>query len=134
MIQDKLKQLSEMKRELSIEEKMLDYYTTHAPEGKVTFTMQVADSINRQAYEKKKQLIADLEKEIAREGEIINLHFTIPDLPSGMMPLSAFNHFTQNLDETLRLIGEDIIRKITALSRPADGKGNFIIPQSNSSP
>ena len=77
MIQDKLKQLSEMKRELSIEEKMLDYYTNHAPEGKVTFTMQVADSINRQAYEKKKQLIADLEKEIAREGEIINLHFKI---------------------------------------------------------
>lgn len=119
MIQDKLKQLSEMKRELSIEEKMLDYYTTHAPEGKVTFTMQVADSINRQAYEKKKQLIADLEKEIAREGEIINLHFTIPDLPSGMMPLSAFNHFTQNLDETLRLIGEDIIRKIDNCSLKA---------------
>ncbi|WP_443789026.1 hypothetical protein [Dialister succinatiphilus] len=119
MIQDKLKQLSEMKRELSIEEKMLDYYTNHAPEGKVTFTMQVADSINRQAYEKKKQLIADLEKEIAREGEIINLHFTIPDLPSGMMPLSAFNHFTQNLDETLRLIGEDIIRKIDNCSLKA---------------
>ena len=119
MIQDKLKQLSEMKRELSIEEKMLDYYTTHAPEGKVTCTMQVADSINRQAYEKKKQLIADLEKEIAREGEIINLHFTIPDLPSGMMPLSAFNHFTQNLDETLRLIGEDIIRKIDNCSLKA---------------
>ena len=119
MIQDKLKQLSEMKRELSIEEKMLDYYTNHAPEGKVTFTMQVADSINRQAYEKKKQLIANLEKEIAREGEIINLHFTIPDLPSGMMPLSAFNHFTQNLDETLRLIGEDIIRKIDNCSLKA---------------
>ncbi|WP_443797132.1 hypothetical protein, partial [Dialister hominis] len=76
MIQNKLKRLSEMKRELAIEEKMLDYYANHAPEGKVTFTMQVADSINRQAYEKKKQLIADLEKEIAREGEIINLHFT----------------------------------------------------------
>ena len=119
MIQDKLKQLSEMKRELSIEEKMLDYYTNHAPEGKVTFTMQVADSINRQSYEKKKQLIADLEKEIAREGEIVNLHFTIPDLPSGMMPLSAFNHFTQNLDETLRLIGEDIIRKIDNCSLKA---------------
>ena len=108
-----------MKRELSIEEKMLDYYTKYAPEGKVTFTMQVADEINRQAYEKKKQLIADLEKEIAREGEIINLHFTIPDLPSGMMPLSAFNHFTQNLDETLRLIGEDIIRKIDNCSLKA---------------
>jgi hypothetical protein len=53
MIQDKLKQLSEMKRELSIEEKMLNYYTKHAPEGKVTFTMQVADEINRQTYEKK---------------------------------------------------------------------------------
>ena len=119
MIQNKLKQLSEMKRELSIEEKMLDYYTNHAPEGKVTFTMQVADSINWQAYEKKKQLIADLEKEIAREGEIINLHFTIPDLPSGMMPLSAFNHFTQNLDEPLRLIGEDIIRKIDNCSLKA---------------
>lgn len=112
MIQDKLKRLSEMKQELSIEEKMLDYYAKHASEGKVTFTMQVADGINRQAYEKKKQLIADLEKEIAREGEIINLHFTIPDLPSGMMPLSAFNHFTQNLEETLRLIGEDIITRM----------------------
>lgn len=112
MIQNKLKRLSEMKRELAIEEKMLDYYTNHAPEGKVTFTMQVADSINRQAYEKKKQLIADLEKEIAKEGEIINLHFTIPDLPSGMMPLSAFNHFTRNLEETLRLIGEDIITRM----------------------
>ncbi|WP_444193478.1 hypothetical protein [Dialister succinatiphilus] len=119
MIQGQLIQLSEMNRDLSIEEKMLDYYTNHAPEGKVTFTMQVADSINRQAYEKKKQLIADLEKEIAREGEIINLHFTIPDLPSGMMPLSAFNHFTQNLDETLRLIGEDIIRKIDNCSLKA---------------
>lgn len=112
MIQNKLKRLSEMKRELAIEEKMLDYYTNHAPEGKVTFTMQVADSINRQAYEKKRQLIADLEKEIAREGEIINLHFTIPNLPSGMMPLSAFNNFTHNLEKTLQLIGEDIIRKI----------------------
>ncbi len=112
MIQDKLKRLSEMKRELAIEEKMLDYYANHAPEGKVTFTMQVADSINRQAYEKKRQLIADLEKEIAREGEIINLHFTIRDLPSGMMPLSAFNHFTRNLEETLRLIGEDIITRM----------------------
>lgn len=77
MIQDKLKRLSEMKRELSIEEKMLNYYTKHAPERKVTFTMQVADEINRQAYEKKKQLITDLEKGIIREGEIINLHFTI---------------------------------------------------------
>lgn len=81
MIQDKLKRLSEMKRELSIEEKMLDYYTTHAPKGKVTFTMQVADSINRQAYEKKKQLIADLEKEIAREGEIINFISPSPTSP-----------------------------------------------------
>lgn len=121
MIQDKLKRLSEMKQELSIEEKMLDYYAKHAPEGKVTFTMQVADGINRQAYEKKKQLIADLEKEIAREGEIINLHFTIPNLPSGMMPLSAFNHFTQNLEETLRLIGQDIIRKIENCS-PKSGR------------
>ena len=119
MIQDKLKQLSEMKQELSIEEKMLDYYTNHASEGKVTFTMQVADSINRQAYEKKKQLIADLEKEIAREGEIINLHFTIPNLPSGMMPLSAFNNFTRNLDETIRLIGEDIISKMESCTKKA---------------
>lgn len=119
MIQDKLKRLSEMKRELSIEEKMLDYYTKHAPEGKVTFTMQVADEINRQAYEKKKQLIADLEKEIIREGEIINLHFTIPDLPSGMMPLSAFNNFTRNLDETIRLIGEDIISKMESCTKKA---------------
>lgn len=119
MIQDKLRQLSEMKRELSIEEKMLDYYTKHAPEGKVTFTMQVADEINRQAYEKKKQLIADLEKEIIREGEIINLHFTIPDLPSGMMPLSAFNNFTRNLDETIRLIGEDIISKMESCTKKA---------------
>ncbi len=119
MIQDKLKRLSEMKRELSIEEKMLDYYTKYAPEGKVTFTMQVADEINRQAYEKKKQLIADLEKEIIREGEIINLHFTIPDLPSGMMPLSAFNNFTRNLDETIRLIGEDIISKMESCTKKA---------------
>lgn len=29
-----------------------------------------------------------------------------------MMPLSAFNHFTQNLEETLRLIGEDIITRM----------------------
>lgn len=122
MIQNKLKRLSEMKRELAIEEKMLDYYTNHAPEGKVTFTMQVADGINRQAYEKKKQLIADLEKEIAREGEIINLHFTIPDLPSGMMPLSAFNHFTRNLEETLRLIGEDIITRMGNCRKKASSR------------
>lgn len=108
-----------MKRDLSIEEKMLNYYTKHAPEGKVTFTMQVADEINRQTYEKKKQLIADLEKEIIKEGEIINLHFTIPDLPSGMMPLSAFNNFTRNLDETIRLIGEDIISKMESCTKKA---------------
>lgn len=106
-----------MKRELSIEEKMLDYYTKHAPEGKITFTMQVADEINRQAYEKKKQLIAGLEKEIVKEGEIINLHFTIPNLPSGIMPLSAFNHFTRNLEETIRLIGEDIIGKMESCTK-----------------
>lgn len=122
MIQNKLKRLSEMKRELAIEEKMLDYYAKHAPEGKVTFTMQVADGINRQAYEKKKQLIADLEKEIAREGEIINLHFTIPDLPSGMMPLCAFNHFTRNLEETLRLIGEDIITRMENCRKKAGSR------------
>lgn len=114
---------------------MLDYYTKHAPEGKVTFTMQVADEINRQAYEKKKQLIADLEKEIIREGEIINLHFTIPDLPSGMMPLSAFNNFTRNLDETIRLIGEDIISKMESCTKkPETGIGNFIILKSSSCP
>ena len=50
-------------------------------------------------------------------GEIINLHFTIPDLPSGMMPLTAFNNFTSNLEQTIRLIGEDIIRKMESCTK-----------------
>ena len=111
MIYEKLKRLRELKRELAIEEKLLDYYTKNAPQGKVTFAMKLADEANRQAYSHKKWLIENLEKEICTEGEIVNLHFTIPDLPSGMMPLTAFNHFTHTLEKTLSLIGEDIMQK-----------------------
>lgn len=109
---EKLKRLRDMKRQLAIEEQLLDYYTKNAPQGKVTFAMKIADEANRQAYERKKYLIETLEKEICKEGEIVNLHFTIPDLPSGMMPLPAFTHFAQTLEETLSLIGEDILQKV----------------------
>ena len=34
-----------------------------------------------------------------------------------MMPLTAFNNFTSNLEQTIRLIGEDIIRKMESCTK-----------------
>lgn len=109
MINEKLRILRHLKRELKTEEKLLDFYSRNTAPDKVTYAMSFADVVNRQAYEQKKQTIRQLEEEIAKEGEVVNLHFTIPGLPAGCMPLSAFTKFTENLAETLRLIGNDII-------------------------
>ena len=62
-------------------------------------------------------------------------NFTIPDLPSGMMPLTAFNNFTSNLEQTIRLIGEDIIRKMESCTKKTKpGTENFITPKSSFCP